>query len=352
MRFLFLFVYVLWTSASVAAVYDESTGAEFDRLVTRGGFYRPENVPLHPQNFERAARASVRLPAGGTCSAVILSNDGYVATALHCIQDCLKDAWDYKPDVKLSRFVSDGVYKVLGIHEQSAPRMDCPAMHGPDYWIWDYGLSDAKVVWIGSGMLNNNESRLADIPADEFAKIKNLNEDVVILKYNHRETASLPCVPTVKEVVPAGKPVWAIGFPVRGPGFEQSGYNEFVSLGRVRASIEEDPILQNYAVQIVPDKVQTFWNYQKELWNKESMLLTSVDTAFGNSGGMIIDQRGELAAILFTIMKSAPQYNASTVVGVSLPYIKRQMREALGEAAVAEVFKCEEPSRPLHAVNY
>ncbi len=329
---------------AMAAGYNPALDGELDKLIGAGGFYKGEEVPIAPKNLARALSASVRIgEEGATCSAVIISNDGYVATATHCIDRCLKATWAYQPHIYAKRRTKPGVYDGLEIEEQVPTRLSCPLSITLDYNIPEFTLIRPKIIWMGRGTLMNNEKNLPQIPEKEFQQIAGLTEDITVLKYEFsgKET-SLPCVPAVRSRPLKNAPVWAIGFPVRGPGFLYNGYKEFVSLGKVRESITEDPVLQQYERELAPEVKARFWDYQKALWNKEGVLLTTLEAAHGNSGGMVINEQGELAAILFSITKSSDSYNGGTVTGVSIPYAQTQLRKWLGDEKTAEIFRCSE----------
>lgn len=338
----FLLMSFLFAAAAQAAEYQNSLDGEFDRLVQTGAFYKPANLPLTPKNYERAVQASVRIGAAGeTCSAALISKDGYVATAIHCIEKCIKPVWGYNPAINVEWPSLKNVFDGVRVLEQMPARLQCPDYITSNFYIWDHHLNNARLVWMGRGYITNDEKELVRLSPTAFAPLKDLSEDLAILKYDFEsEPRDLPCVPVVDKAPAAGAPVWALGYPVRGPGYDYNGYKEYASLGRVRASIDEDPILRGYAREIAPKDVGVFWDYQRALWQKDGVLLTTLQAAHGNSGGMIVDENGSLAAILFSIIKSGASYNGSTVLGVSLPAARENIRRALGDDKAAEIFNC------------
>lgn len=339
-----LFALALGLTAN-AAEYSPALDKDFDRIVPEGKFYKAESTPIIPRNFARAVAASVRIGASGeTCSASIISKDGYAVTAAHCVDKCLKPSWNYQPKIQVewpSRGEKGSVYEGMRVLEQVPSRLDCPTHMLNGYYVWDFDLTNPKIIWLGRGYLYGDEKQIAKLSPAEFSGIQDLTEDVAILKYEFAGgKRDIPCVPVVDAKPRSGAPLWAIGHPVQGPGYDHNGYKEYVSLGRTRASITQDPVLLRYAAEIDAADQAPFWSYQKALWQKDSLLLSSLKAAHGNSGGMIVDENGELAAVLFSIIKTTQIYNASTVIGVSLPHLRERLHSAFGRAKTEEIFNC------------
>lgn len=340
-----IFLGLLLTSlAAAASEYESGVSGEFDRLVQTGAFYKPAELPIKPKNYDRAVGASVRIGAdGATCSAVLLSKDGYVATAIHCIEECLKPTWNYRPIVDVDWLNQKNIFDAVRVREQVPTRLQCPDFLTSHYFIWDHRLNNMRIVWMGRGYITQDEKQIVKLSPSEFSLLKDLNEDIAILKYDFEagETHDIPCVPIAEKASLPGAPVWALGFPVRGgSGYAYNGYKEYASVGRVRAQIDEDPILRGYATEIAANDVGPFWDRQKSLWENEGLLLTTLQAAHGNSGGMILNENGELAALLFSIVKSSDIYNGSSVVGVSLSAARANIRRDLGDRKTAEIFNC------------
>lgn len=352
-----------------ATEYTPDQDQQFDSLVARGGFYQEADVPIGPAHLNRAIRATVRLGKGSTCSAVILSKDGYVATAAHCIDDCILTTYNSKPDLKLSWIRKASldspmeelshktdmpprptIFEVLEFHERVPAQLKCSEYVQTTWTLWDYDLQNPEIVWLGRGVLTDDEKSLIHVSDAEFDRIKDINQDIAILKYHRKGGAGeVPCIPVAKVNAPKDSATWAIGFPVRGPGHVYDGYHKLVSLGRVRDSIEVDPVLKGYAGDMSAQDADVMWKQQKALWNRDSLFLTSLDAAHGNSGGSIVNEKGELVAILTDIMRSDAVPNGGTTIGASVPYVRGEVVKALGEAKAGEIFNC--PSEESQVSN-
>lgn len=330
-----------------AVEYDPSLDARLDQIIQTGGFYKPPEMPIVPQNAERAVAATFRIaPQEGTCSAVFLSDDGYVATALHCVEHCFHPKWNYQPPVVSIQKNRPGVYSGVQIPLQTPPKMNCPDMQSSNFWNYEFNLDKPEIVFVGRGMLTNDEKQMAKISQEEFDTVKDLDEDVAILKYENGSGRPLPCVPAARSMPLPNEPVWAIGFPVRG---KYNGYQKGMSVGRARASMTEDPILQKYATEINAEDVQRFWSYQKSLWERPDFLLTNADGAHGNSGGLMIDRNGEFVGIAFSITKGEDHYNGGSFVAFSAQKLREELTRFLGKEKSDAVFNCSsQPTSQVH----
>ena len=200
MSFISIASAILFVTQVFAVEYNPSLDAKLDQVIQQGGFYKAAEMPIAPKNLDRAAQATFRIsPDDGTCSAVFLSNDGYVATALHCVQQCFRTKWNYKPPVvAVETSHKTGIYKATQIPLQTPPEMNCPTLKSPDFWNYEYSIGEPQLVFVGRGMFTNNEKELVKISNAEFETIKDIGEDIAILKYENKLGRPLPCVPPPK----------------------------------------------------------------------------------------------------------------------------------------------------------
>ncbi len=339
----------------LSALAAPSAGAvtDIDAWIRKGGLFLPKDLPFLPSRFSAAKDASVRLgnPSNGmTCSAVILSDLGYVATAAHCIPRLLEKHWNsdsnnyYIPQVHLEHLESPGFFRGLRVFESFPTGLEpAPSHIRAEFDIDEMNLKDARIVWLGRGILNVNEANIAKVPEAQFRELEAMTEDVAILHFTRSDSTSpLPCIQLVESRPKADELIWAIGFPVRGTGVPFGGYTEAVSIGRVRGSLKEDPILQEYALSMDELEREIFWSREARLWQPidAHILLTSVDGSNGSSGGMMIDARGRLAAIFFSMTKVGKAYNASSAMGVDALKLRERVSQTAGEELAGKIFHC------------
>ena len=73
-----------------------------------------------------------------------------------------------------------------------------------------------------------------------------------------------------------------------------------------------------------------FWTIEKTFWQKPTLLVTDVKADHGNSGGAMMNARGELSAILFAAVNLTDQYTGSSVIGVRASDLKARCAAGFG----------------------
>jgi hypothetical protein len=314
-------------------------------LPAEGGFYKKAaGIPSAPANLKKVLEGTVAL--GDNCSAVMLSEDGYAVTALHCITQCLHARWDYQPALEQKEIGRPGYYEGRSVKEQAPTRLACPEYIQREIRLLAYPSSEGpRIVWIGRGQHSHDQEKIAELTEAEFSQIAPLTEDVAVLKFERAgETKPFACLRLADSESPVGAPLWSVGFPSeagRANGASSDGRNQFMSPGFVRASVEQDPVLAAQFASLTPAARELSWKREKALWNQPHLLLASVDAVGGNSGGAIINGQGELSGVLFTTMKTNHEaYNGSTVAGLKTQFLKQELTKSLGQKAAQAIFSC------------
>jgi len=342
----------------------------FEEVASEGGFYFIDNIPFETPNMKTAIRAVPRFnrsTTGISCSGVILSNTGYVATNIHCLADArssvLVPRYGLEPNVKTSTSSKKGYYNVFRVEERT-PDVKwtnyIKSFFSLDNYIWasdkkriapiemvNYGMDDVQVVWLGTGQQTHNEHLINELSREEVDALIDASQDIAILKYNVRgDKSQVPCLPLAKTRARAEDAIWAIGHPGRNKrenGKSSPGNSVAVSIGKVRATIEHDPIYQKYASEMTADQALSFWEKEKEIFEQDHLLLSSVDVYGGNSGGAMINKDGELVAIAYSVSKANEhKYEGATTFGVRADHIKSWLARDLGEAKANEIFGCQQ----------
>lgn len=311
-------------------LFPEFSG-EFSKLL-EPGFYPPAALPPKnvPQQLMRAAQASVRIQMRmGSCSASIVSEDGYVLTAVHCIDRCL----DHNGYVKISRSFSPE-YSIHESTNQKPENLHCNVN------LVEHGLYNPKVVFIGRGFAEFDDREIMNIPEQDLEKMVRIEDDFAILKY---ETHSkLPCIPVSLEEVKTGEPVWAIGFPgrtSRPDGWESNGSNQYASYGSIYSDITSNQYYreQNFGPEMIA-RLQKFYGVS---WQ----FVSNMDIYSGNSGSMAINSRGELVGV--NVAGAVPdgsivrdRYVDGTAISTRFTSLYEETRAALGQEEVSRIFSC------------
>ena len=141
------------------------------------GYYSPGQLPSGhvPKGLSEAANASVKiqiyqlLTSVGQCSGSVISNTGYVLTAFHCVMDCLISAG------KAAETAKDPRYSWVAALDRT-PGTVCSSLSIPEL-----AGENARVVATGRGYSAFDDTSIQNIPADDFQKIKNFQDDWAIL---------------------------------------------------------------------------------------------------------------------------------------------------------------------------
>lgn len=343
--------------------------ASFDEVAAEGGFYLVDNIPFETAHMKTAIRAVPRFNSertGTRCSAVILSNTGYVATNIHCLADAkssvLVPRWGMEPNVKTSSSSKKGYYSVFRVEERTPDVKWTPLVKSYfnlDNYLWssdkkriapiemvDYGMDEVQVVWLGKGQQTHNEHLINELSREEVDALVDASQDIAILKYDVKgNKADVPCLPLAKSRARPGDAIWAIGHPARNKrenGMSSPGNSLAVSIGKVRATIEQDPIYQRYASEMNAEQALSFWEKEKEIFEQDHLLLSSADVYGGNSGGAFINEDGELVAISYSVSKSnEAKYEGATSFSVRAEHIREWLTRDLGAAKAQEIFACQ-----------
>lgn len=325
-------------------------------IQNNGGFFRLNKLRTAPKNAQKALSAVARI--GGhdfQCGAVILSKEGHVATAMHCLKNCLFNPKTKEPKLKMNQQKKGSYYSSYEIKagEQihcsiDFKRDNLAIFPASEFVNQQYSLGDPKVLWAGKGEHWHNEPLVADLTQKEFDSFKELTEDIAILKYEdvqfyNEETTQTPCIQVEEARMDPGDPVWNIGYPHANDRLHYRGWGSVYSMGFIRADIKEDPIYKKYASQMSKEKREIFWEREMEIWNQEHILLHTTDAFRGNSGGATVSENGQLLGIVFGITKSSKTvYQEATTLSYDARALKRRVRDDLGQKAADEIFNCKE----------
>lgn len=306
-----------------------------------GGFYKAEELPAKPRALALAQKAVVRM---NHCSAVILSNTGLVATNIHCIDECLTDTWNNKPDIKQRRYKKPGFYNITRYDERIPKNLKCLPHVLSSFTIFEYQLQSPEFVWMGRGRNTHEEKNVTELLDMEFNELKDATEDVVVFRYKlHKSFPTVPCMPLSRAEPAKGKLLWTVGFPGwnhRKNGKNSDGSSQLFSIGRARDSVTEDPVYVGYAAAMSGATAAEFWKRETRIWDGDHLVRSSSDAYGGNSGGLIMDSNGAVG-ITFTVTKTSDEeYTGGTTIGVSTSHLRERLAADVGPEVVREIDAC------------
>ena len=312
-----------------------------------GGFYTPERLPLRPENLGRAVRATpllrTDLEYGSLCSSVMVSNDGYVLTNIHCVKLCTEKIWGlYDPNIEQIQKERYGFYNYTRFPNSTPADLVCP-QYASVMDLEQYGLTKPRVVWIGRGRHTHTQVKIAQLSEDEFKSFSDLTEDAVVLKYE-RTKGHVPCLPLSLGEVRADEPVWLLGYPADTDRGSQL-FRLSVSYGNVRRTVRQDPNYQLQALEVPQNLRSLFWERESQIWDQPHIITTDTDGYSGNSGGPLINAKSELIGLAFGMSTvSSKEYKGASLYAVKASHIWEKLVGDLGPAYAAEVFRCGVPA--------
>ena len=320
------------------------------------GFYRPWNSPhdrnrrtlpeAHtPLNLVRARAAAIQIIEGNefpvNSSGVTISKDGYVLTAAHVVEGCLRDHG-------MLNVLSEGKNKILETLN-STPNVVCDNLSSPSFTG-----RVPTLVYVGRGVAQWPD--LENISPEFIQKIKSTQDDFAILKFPGHKASK--CIPIARNLeLKTGDLLWGIGFPgatYRGPeddnGFPDSdGQDQFISYGKIYPDITHNA----YYTTIYPTFVearhihytQKMLDLNRELLSGSNLVISNIDLFFGMSGSPGINEAGDLVAL--NVGTSVPNravgyyfYVDGASVSVRLSSILQELDLNVGELKRREFFNC------------
>lgn len=316
------------------------------------GFYSisdvEQNDPAIAAILKKASRASVRFRASSTaieeeqldgtktlepsCSAQFISNDGYLITALHCLKNILINH-PYRTAIG----VSFGDREIPGTSGASWVKLKNQSFK--NLYIKNIAVAltsgeivrgPAKIILLGKGHFYRISSRFSEKKVIEVS-----GQDFAILKFNRKTD----CVKMSKDSPRDKDTVISIGYPNkawRSNGYSSDGISQYFSFG--------------IAVERPSDFIASFGfsdginlaGYDN-LYSSNVLMGTSLDTHFGSSGGMVLNQSGNLVGIaVISLPPRLEEINPDLTMTavVRTEFIYDRTKKFLGTDKANEIFNC------------
>lgn len=323
-----LFIFLIF-----GLLFSTSMGHSADPLA-EAGFYKESTLPEAPQQVRGLFAASVELETEfARCSGAMISPDGYVLTAAHCIWDCLVE------QKKARRYRTESAYTVVSA--SPTPGISCPIR------LRDYGATTARVELLGRAQVLVNFELLAKNRDEDDAvmTMAAFDEDFAVLKFQLPRAAA--CVPLAPARPNPGERVWALGYPsttVGGRGkFEALSGDEYISYGRVFERLSDLALDSSEKIR----GAERFFAA-----NHNAYLFTSADIYTGSSGGMLANPAGELVGTVsqqicpqrsnqLTEKKSCyNNYIDGNMQAISAHHVFDRAQISLGQGRADQIFGC------------
>lgn len=300
---------------------------------------RERRLPV-PENLDNALRSSVRVLIGNgmtmNCSAQFISNDGYLLTALHCLDTTLEV---YNLFRMASFKLENATWVEVGAQVPAQPTFVSLRTFIPG-WGPYHGF--AQAIFLGRGFGGNfpDYQRTSgwDSSVEARQAIATHAEDFLILKLDLKGR-SVSCVPVAEAMPSPGAPVWAVGFPEaasRRYKLSSNGRSRYVTYGHINSSLAENQLVR---AQNLPPAVVAEFN---QFFLPASRFLSSLDSWVGMSGGMVLDSLGRLIGTIARGGSSALAYEDASTDAMRVSYILEKARMSLDAPSVSRIFDCHD----------
>ncbi len=263
-----------------------------------GRFYKLDDLPasVRPPNLDQIANAIVKLD--GSCAGVMISNDGYLLTARHCIE--------WRIDKRHFRIDDiDGIITTRITKSSAIGSFINLSISGENF--------SGTVVALGTGSVMEEKESYLQNALDVRTKLKEkygndfeFNSDFAIIKINSDH--NFPCIKgSKKDKTPSF--VLAIGFPNKTfrPGeFNSDGKSKFFSAGQFCDNQQIQDIKAKKNLSDLVDVLRTInekYGTEKTIEAIETLGFSdrlkshSATITGGNSGGGLLDDDGNLLGI-------------------------------------------------------
>jgi hypothetical protein len=297
------------------------------------GFFPVGDLPAsHNEPWLRSvAQASQPLKLGGAteCSGQFISSDGYYLTAFHCITDSCPPSKLGAIDLGWNAEMS---YSVLKITDETPRNFVCQGLSVGRY-------HDPELVYTGHGFSMHSSDDVAALPKNIQNEMQKYNDDVAILKF--KVPKNVPCVQRAPDELHNGEPLWLIGYPAATPlmrdvGCLPDGQTQLVSFGQ-----DIENIMAYTALDTDLSRSQ---QTDLSLIFGSHYFSSSFDGTFGDSGGMVLNKRGELVGIVSQGHSAGPGFTAyGNILSVRINDVYRELVRVAGSQKATQVFSCVKP---------
>jgi V8-like Glu-specific endopeptidase len=262
------------------------------------------------------------------CGATFISNDGYVLTALHCLENC-----------SVEKTQTHGAITIMSsdLEAIKAGRVTCNV--DPSTYNKSMFTVSSPIVAAGLGTITAINSKAMAESTQESQNLATLiaqgytdSEDYAILKL---PIANHGCL-QVASPYPSEN-VWSISWPVEtsrdGSDNAPGGQPVFTS-GIITSILSTTPLKSAGQTQSSP--------------RYDGNFMTTVDAVYGSSGSGILNSEGRLVGMTARVgLPADPKRrdilyfeNPGLTHAISIDKIRSEMRKRYGAALVNEVFSC------------
>ncbi len=278
---------------------------------------------IMPAKINQAINGSARLLVN-SCSSFVVSNSGYVLTAAHCIEGCLKNS-EYN-EIKLTDSVTLYNYNYKPEDNKFRTCFEVVFLKAADAQAELIKSLTPNLISVGSGSVAFSETSFFE-PTFTPIVAKSISKnatDYALLKFN--STTPLACIKLPDnllnnindhDVISAGEKIFALGFPSetkdRGIYSGSNGESLYLSYGSVTNNVYEN---QYYKKLIFTPREYRL--AQTAYLSNSGLIMSNMDIMSGNSGSVAINSESRIVGINIAIAASSSDVQEKYVEGSAL----------------------------------
>lgn len=261
-----------------------------------------------------------------SCSGTVVSPDGYILTALHCVLTC-NIASSFKVPVNLP---SGLVYEGAGYIPDLSKNCN----------FKDLGLADV-IAWGTNRFIDSNE--ILQIGRSNLDDAKKLIQegytapagrgDFAILKLKERK--NMACAKTTRRSPKSGEKVWSYSFPkIDRPELKSKDGEAYFSDGIVTSSVLESSRLKKLPAN---DPSLKFYS---SFFDDSNIFWSNMDSEGGMSGAAVFSEDDRVLGIYVSSLKPRNEYAEGVTKGITILSIIENLEGQLGPEKVNQIFNC------------
>ncbi len=249
-----------------------------------------------------------------SCSGTVISPDGYLLTAFHCVASCLTNP------IKDKVVLLPSGQAANGFELSRSPKNIC-----------DFGPKLGKAEFVASGTLRMIETtefrKIALSNLQDAFELKNLGYtapagrgDFAILKLQN--VSNLACAKIASHAPFENQKIWSFSFPVFERDVKSKKGEAYYTEGVVKSAFFESS------------------DFNSKIYDDPAMFWSTTDAEGGSSGAAVFTDSDEILGIFVSSVKPQNSYREGSTKNISIKAILKTLEGQLGKEKVESIFSC------------
>jgi hypothetical protein len=292
------------------------------------GFFKDPSENSHwgsfsAQNFYHSV-VKLESEEGSICTGSFVSNDGYMLTAGHCLQTCLKD-------LSGTKNLNSGNLYDINLYDQSLLKGSVCELR-----VKQLGFKRAKIVFIGSGTAGFEDDHIDGISKEVRSKLSHLL-DFALIKFETKTKTK--CLNVATDKIMKGDEVMSIGHPGRADRKANSsnGISKYFGFGEISDSLMDNELYKEKGFST--EKILML----EEAYNLDHYFVTSADLVPGYSGGPTLNLKGEIIGVntnVASFIDYTERYVANSAIILRATTIQKELEKFFVPDQMKSFFSC------------